>query len=402
MRRRRVKITGIGPVTPAGIGREEFWEGILEPVSRVRPFRNLGDEHGQFVAAYIDDFDISKFVNPGKVPKGAARHSLFAVAAAVLALEDAGITQEEFVASTGAIVTGTSLMDFGAIVSSIDAVTKRGARAAHARTIYTTNVTGVQDAINQVLGASARAMAIQSACCSGMDAIGYAAELISNGEVDMAICGGTEAPLHRFPMLEFRLAGMTPFNAEMPERVARPFDLWRTTGVVSEGATIVVLEPEDSPRPGYSYISGYGFAHDEADDLCGGMAMAARQAMAAARVRPSQIEVINAWGPGHRLIDQAEFRALTNVFPSILSEIPTVSIKGSVGSALGAAPAIQVATAALGQRFGLVAPTVNWELTDPGCPLNLSNRVRAIEHNVTLVNSHGIGGVNAAMVLERC
>jgi 3-oxoacyl-(acyl-carrier-protein) synthase len=402
MRRRRVKITGIGPVTPAGIGREAFWNGILESVSRVRPFRNLGDEHGQFVAAYIDDFDISKFVNPSKVPKGAARHSLFAVAAAVLALEDAGITQEEFVASTGAIVTGTSLMDFGAIVSSIDAVTKRGARAAHARTIYTTNVTGVQDAINQALGASARAMAIQSACCSGMDAIGYAAELISNGEVDMAICGGTEAPLHRFPMLEFRLAGMTPFNSEMPERVARPFDLWRTTGVVSEGATIVVLEPEDSPRQGYSFISGYGFAHDEADDLCGGMTMAAKQAMAAARIRPSQVEVINAWGPGHRLIDQAEFRALTNVFPSMLSEIPTVSIKGSVGSALGAAPAIQIASAALGQRFGLVVPTVNWQLTDPGCPLNLSNRMRAIEHNVTLVNSHGIGGVNAAMVLERC
>ena len=120
---------------------------------------------------------------------------------------------------------------------------------------------------------------------------------------------------------------MTPFNSEMPERVARPFDLWRTTGVVSEGATIVVLEPEDSPRPGYSFISGYGFAHDEADDLCGGMAMAARQAMAAARVRPNQIEVISAWGPGHRLIDQAEFRALTNVFPRILSEIQRLGRK---------------------------------------------------------------------------
>jgi 3-oxoacyl-(acyl-carrier-protein) synthase len=402
MRRRRVKITGIGPVTPAGTGREEFWRGILEPVSRVRPFHKLGTEHGQFVAAYMDDFDVSKFVDPTKIPKGAARHSLLAVAAAVLALQDAGITQEEFVAATGAIVTGTSLMDFGAIVSSIDAVTRRGARAAHARTIFTTNVTGVQDAISQVLGASARAMAIQSACCSGMDAIGYAAELISNGEVDMAICGGTEAPLHRFPMLEFRLAGMTPFNSEMPERVARPFDLWRTTGVVSEGATMVVIEPEDSPRPGYSFISGYGFAHDGVDDLCGGIAVAAKQAMAAARVRPPQIEVINAWGPGHRQIDEAEYRAMTNVFPGGLAEIPTVSIKGSVGSALGAAPAIQIATAALGQRFGLVPPTVNWVQSDPGCPLNLTNRMRAIEHQVTLVNSHGIGGVNACMVLERC
>ena len=229
---------------------------------------------------------------------------------------------------------------------------------AHARTIYTTNVTGVQDAINQALGASARSMAIQSACCSGMDAIGFAAEMISNGEVDMAICGGTEAPLHRFPMLEFRLAGMTPFNSEMPERVARPFDLWRTTGVVSEGATMLVIEPEDSPRPGYSFISGYGFAHDEADDLCGGMAMATRQALAQARLRPAQIEVINAWGPGPsgdrpgriRSAGRRFFRRFCRRFRRSPSRAP------SAARAPGAAPAIQVATAALSQRFWPAIP----------------------------------------------
>ncbi len=402
MRRRRVKITGIGPVTPAGTGRPTFWKGILEPVSRVRPFRNLGSEHGPFVAAYIDDFAIDDYIESGKVPKGAARHSLFAVAGALLALQDAGLEKEEFAAANGAIVTGTSLMDFGAIVNSIDAVSKRGARGAHARTIFTTNVTGVQEAVNQALGSSARAMSIQSACCSGLDAIGYAAELIAKGEVDMVVCGGTEAPLHRFPMLEFRLAGLTPLNAEMPERLARPFDLWRTTGVVSEGAAMFLLEAEDSPRPGYSYISGYAFAHDDGERLCSGVTVAAKQALAAANLRPAQVDAISAWAPGHRLIDQGEYDALLRVFHSDLAHIPAVSIKGAVGSALGAAPAIQVAAAALGQRFGQLPPTVNWRQSDPACPMNLTADFRSIDQDITLLSSHGIGGMNACMVLERC
>ena len=235
-----------------------------------------------------------------------------------------------------------------------------------------------------------------------MDAVGYAADLVAAGEVDMALCGGTEAPLHRFPMIEFRLAGLTPICPDMPERVARPYDLWRTTGVVSEGAAMFVIEPESSPRPGYGFISGYGFAHDEADDLCGGIAVAAKRALAGANLRPGQIDAINAWGPGHRLIDQAEFRALELVFRSELAGVPVVSIKAGDRERLGAAPAIQIAAAALGQRFGQLPPTVNWQHSDPACPLNLSATSRSIEHTRTLLSSHGIGGVNSCIVLERC
>src|SRR5882757_2087162 len=91
MKRRRVKITGIGPVTPAGIGREAFWSGILEPVSRVRPYEKLGEEYGPLVAASVEKFNLSKFVNREQIPKGIGRHTQFAAAAAVLALQDAGL-----------------------------------------------------------------------------------------------------------------------------------------------------------------------------------------------------------------------------------------------------------------------------------------------------------------------
>jgi 3-oxoacyl-(acyl-carrier-protein) synthase len=268
--------------------------------------------------------------------------------------------------------------------------------------VFTTTLTSVPDVINQVLGITARAMTLQSSCCSGMDAIGQAAQLVATGEVDIAICGGTEAPLHRFPMLELRAAGLTPPTTEMSALVARPFDLWRTTGVVSEGACILVLEPESSSRPGYSFISGYAFANDERDDLCGGLTTSGRLAIAGAGLRPEQIEAINAWGPGHKLIDAAEAKAMIKLFGAALAEIPVVSIKGAVGAALGAAPAIQIATAAMGQKWGVLPPTVNWQYPDPACPFSLSGRAREIPHRSTLINAHGVGNVNASMVLERC
>jgi 3-oxoacyl-(acyl-carrier-protein) synthase len=123
MKRRRVKITGIGPVTPAGIGRDAFWKGITEPVSRVSPYQNLGAEFGPFVAAHIPNFDIGLYVADKSVlPKNSARHTLFAVAGAMLAVEDAGIRMEELRGENCVIVTGSSLMDFGGISSSTEAV----------------------------------------------------------------------------------------------------------------------------------------------------------------------------------------------------------------------------------------------------------------------------------------
>jgi 3-oxoacyl-(acyl-carrier-protein) synthase len=402
MKRRRVKITGIGPVTPAGVGREPFWRGILEPVSRVRPFGKLGQQYGPLVAAHLDPFDAAAYVDQTRVPNGSARHTLFAITGAVLALQDAGIAHKDLQGLSCAIVTGTTVMDFGGIVSSMDAVQKHGSRGAKPRTMYTINTATISGAINEVLEISARTMAVQSSCCSGLDAVGFAAELVAEGEVDLAICGGTEAPLHRFPLLELRAAGLTPPTTDMPDRLDRPFDLWRTTGVVSEGAAMFVIEAESSRRVGYSYISGYAFANDDQGDLCSGIAIASRLALADAQMRPAQIEAINAWGPGHKLIDAGEARAMARIFAAGLAEIPVVSIKGSIGNPLGAAGAIQIAATALAQRESLIPPTVNWDYPDPACPLNLSKHPRAVAHGVTMINGHGLAGVNSSMILERC
>jgi 3-oxoacyl-(acyl-carrier-protein) synthase len=401
MKRRRVKITGIGPVTPAGVGRDEFWKGILEPVSRIKIFDKFGAEFGPFVAGQVEKLHVNAHVDR-PLPTGTARHTVFAVVGAALALKDAAISQSELRHTAPMIVTGTGYMDFGGIVKSIEAVTEDGAAAAHRKAPYTVDIGGLPVAVAQALGIASRTSALSTQCVAGLDAIGVGAQLVANGESDVVICGGTDAPLNKFPLLELRAAGLTPPTTDNPGGICRPFDLWRTTGVISEGACMVVLEPESSPRQGYSWITGYGFANDIGHEMCSGMIEAARRALADSRVKPSQIESINAWAPGHKTVDLGEAIAMQKVFGAHLAHIPTVSIKGSIGSAVAAAPAIQVATAALAQRYGVIPPTVNWKHPDPACGLSLSGNPRAIPHEFSLVNAHGLGGLNSAMVLERC
>ena len=237
MKRRRVKITGIGPVTPAGIGREEFWKGILEPVSRIRAYTKLDEGDGPMVAASVDRFSLSRYVDRARVSNGIGRHSQFAAAGAILALQDANLNPSELSGPETLVITGSSLMDFGGISNSTRAVFSKGPRAAIPRTIFTTTNANVTETIAGVLGFVPRTMTLQNSCCAGLDAVGFAAAAVARGEANIAICGGTEAPLHRCPLLELRAAGLTPPTVEMSDRLARPFDLWRTTGVVSEGVS---------------------------------------------------------------------------------------------------------------------------------------------------------------------
>jgi 3-oxoacyl-[acyl-carrier-protein] synthase II len=401
MKRRRVKITGIGPVTPAGIGREAFWAGILEPVSRVTRMKRFPDEAGAFVAAEVKDFRLENYL-PEVSSKRMPRHTQFALAGAALALQDAGLKLADLRGKLPLIVIGASLMDFGAINKGVDLVLRKGPLNALPTSVFSASVSSISGTIGELIGGTTRTLAVQSACCAGSDAIGHAAEMVAAGEADMALCGGTEAPLFFHPMLELRLAGLAPGNADMPERQCRPFDLWRTTGVIGEGACLFLIEAEESPRPGYAFIDGYAFASDQLGSPGDGLGEAIRLALANAGVPSREIDCINAWGPGHKIIDAAEAKALSAVFGVELRSVPAVSLKGAIGNPLGAGGAIQTGCAALGLRDGIVPPTVNWQFPDPACPLNLSAQTRFIPHRHTLVNSHGLSGTNACLVLQRC
>lgn len=398
MNRRRVKITGLGFVTPAGIGKDEFRSGILESKSRVSAVTRFPADGGSFVAAEICGFDISSYF-PQQSFRKLPRQTQFALAAAKLALADAKVTENALRQLDPIVVTGTSLMDSELVSKTIENVMQKGPRYALSRVIYHAPVAAIPAAIAQTLGGS-RTLSLQSACCSGLDAIGHAAAMVAAGETDFALCGGTEAPISYHPMLELRQAGLSPATSENPERLSRPFDLWRTTGVIGEGACVMVLEPESSPRAGYAFVSGYSFASDSNCGVGDGLYAAIHQALANARVRSFQVDLISAWGPGHREIDAAEASVLARIFGPLLKEIPVVSIKGAIGNPFGAAGAVQAGCAALGMREGFVPPTVNWEYPDPHCPLNLASRARYIDTRLALINSHGLSGTNAALLLS--
>lgn len=400
MKRRRVKITGLGPVSAVGTGKKAFGEGLASGRSGVSVLRDFIPEAGPFVAAQVASFDLTSYIEDPSL-KRLPRHTQFAIAGMLMALADAGITLAEASTLRPAVIIGATLMDFGLTAETILRVERKGPKAALPRAVLQAPTSSISASVAKLIGGKTRTLAIQSACCSGMDSIGHAAELIANGEVDLAVCGGTEAPLLQCPMIELKLVGLAPSTDESPERIGRPFDRWRTTGVIGEGAGIVVLEPETSPRPGYAWVDGYSYCADEDCTAPGcGVYDAAKIALANASCRPSEIDLVSAWGPGHRIIDRIEAEVLASLFGQHLSAIPVASIKGAVGNPLAAAGALQAIAVSIGFNEKVIFPTANWQYPDPECPLNLSSSVRHAETSAALINAHGISGMNSCLVLR--
>lgn len=400
MKRRRVKITGIGFVTPAGIGKDAFTAGILSGKSFVDPITKFPPDAGPFVAAEVSRFNISEFIEDPAAAK-LPRHTQFALVASYLALKDANIDRNRIASFDPLVSTGTSLMDSEVINKTIENVALKGPRFGLARVVFHGPVASVAAAVADQIGGG-RTISMQSACCSGIDAIGYASEVVSSGGADLALCGGAEAPIFFHPMLELRMAGLSPSTSERPDQLCRPFDLWRTTGVIGEGSCMVVIEPESSPRKGYAFVEGYSFATDPEGAIGPGLKRALELCLGNAQMRADDIDMISCWGPGHREIDAMEARVLTSIFGDRISQVPAVSIKGAIGNPFAAAGAIQIGCAALGLKHGFIPPTVNWKRQDPDCVLGLSANARFIDFSKVLVTAHGVSGTNSGLILSKC
>ena len=399
--RRRVKITGLGPVTPAGIGRDGFYAGINEPLSRVTEVTRFEGKGGPFVAAQVSGFRLQDWTEDAGNPKRIPRQTQFALAGCLMALADAGLSVESLKDSDPVVVNGSAFPDPDLTYRTVAGVVTKGPRFAVPAAIVDAGPSAITGAIARLMKTKCRTIALQSACCAGMDAVGHGAEMIASGQTDIAICCGTDAPVFHQPMVEFGMVKLSPRNARKPQEMGRPFDLWRNTGVLGEGACVVILEAEDSPRSAYAWIEGYAYCNDEAGRPGNGLAATMRMALANARCQPSLVDLINAWGPGHSEIDAVEADCLCQMFGDRARTIPAVSLKGAIGNPLAAAGSIQIASTALSLSTGRVPPTVNWETPDPECPLNLSGVARDVGCSVALVNAHGLGGTNASMVLFR-
>jgi 3-oxoacyl-[acyl-carrier-protein] synthase II len=405
----RVAVTGIGVISPLGIGAPAFWDGVRSRRVAVRPITRFDvTEYPSRIAAQIDDFDPSAFLSRRRI-QWTDRFSQLAVSAARLAVEDASFIFDGTRGDIG-VYTGSALGGVALAEEQMGVFHAQGLRAV--RPLLTISVFGGAAASNVAIefGITGPATANANSCAAGAMAIGEAFEAVRRGDVRAAIAGGVEAPLAPLTYGAFNVARAMSTRNDEPHRASRPFDAQRDGFVMAEGAGILLLERfEDAARRDaqiYGEIVGYGASNDAfhmSAPLEGGeqTARAMQRALDDAQVHADEVEAINAHGSSTKIGDAAEVRAYAHVFGPRLPSIPVCATKGQHGHALGATGAWEVAIALLGMRDGIIPGAINLDDPDGSCAIDCRNEERAIASRVVLSNSSGFGGINAAVVLRR-
>src|ERR1700730_5569894 len=244
MKRNRVVITGMGILAPNGIGNEEFWESLVHGRSGIGPITLFdASDLKSRIAGEVKDFDPHNYIEPELKPKRMARHTQFAYAATMMALEDAGLEiSEADLPSPTPVVVGVSTSAMDIIERSISNFEERGMNGMSPTAVGALTPQAAANAVADRIGARAHAATVSSACPSGLDAVSIAAAMIQSGESEVAIAGGADAPITKHTFAAFIASGLNSYRNDEPEKASRPFDLERDSGVISEGAGIFVLE----------------------------------------------------------------------------------------------------------------------------------------------------------------
>ncbi len=408
MKRNRVVITGMGILAPNGIGNDKFWESLLAGRSGIGPITlfDASDLRSR-IAGEVKNFDPHDYIEPELKPKRMARHTQFAYAAAMMALEDAGLeVSEADLPSPTPVVVGVSTSAMDIIERSISNFAERGENGISPTAVGALTPQAAANVIADRIGVHAHASTVSSACPSGLDALAIAANMIESGAAELAIAGGADAPITKHTFAAFIATGMSSCRNGEPERASRPFDLERDSGVISEGAGMFVLEDLEraearGARP-YLEINGYARQRDDIPENPGsGLLGSMRLALANSGRSIDAIDYICAYGPGHPVLDAAEVRYIKEVFGERAYSIPISSIKGVTGNPLAAGGPLQVAACALSFRDQIIPPTANYELPDPDCDLDFVPRPRKAKLDSILLNVRGLGGSASSLVVSR-
>lgn len=406
---RRVVVTGIGPITPSGIGIEALWDGLHRFRSPVRavdrfdpsPFRTT-------IAAQIDDFDPTDFMERS-VSRRLDLFAQYAIAATRVALADAGLEPGSVDPGRVAVQMGSALGGLAHAQGEMTKFVKNGVRGVDPRVATTAFCGAASCQVAIEFGFTGPNSTNAMSCASGTMAIGDAWRLIRSGEVDAAVCGGIEAPLAPLSFGAFAIIRAMSTRNHDPEHACRPFDRDRDGFVMGEGACVLTLESESHAQargaPIYAEVKGYGVTNDAYNMTAprpdGSQAAAAmRRALETARVRPEEIDHVNAHASSTPLNDGTESRALLEVLGDRAREVPVTGTKPFYGHALGASGAIEAGIACLGIARGWIPPTLNLECPGEGCELNyVRGAGREARIRTVLTNSFGFGGINASLVL---
>jgi 3-oxoacyl-[acyl-carrier-protein] synthase II len=408
---RQVVVTGLGAITSLGHDVPTTWAALVEGRPGVGPITCFdASELGSRIAAEVQNFDpVALFGH--REARHMDRFTQFALVATQEALQDAGLSADQWDAGRIGIIIGTGIGGVTTLLEQAKILETRGPRRLSPFTVpmLMPNAAAAQVAI--VHGITGPNFSVISACATGTNAIGEAAALIRRGDAEVMICGGSEAPLVPVAVAGFAIMGALSSRNDEPQRASRPFDAERDGFVPGEGAAILILEDREHAEARgariYAEIIGYGAtsdaAHITAPDVEGrGAAEAMRLALRSGGLQPEEVDYINAHGTSTLLNDKIETRAIRTVFGEHADRLVVSSTKSMIGHLMGAAGAAEAIATIKALETGIVHPTINYEHPDPECDLDyVPNQARQINPRVALSNSFGFGGHNACIAFRK-
>ena len=409
---RRVVVTGMGLVTPLGIGLEKNWQSLVAGQSGIRKidrFPNV-DAFASRIAGQVPDFHAEDFIEPKEIKK-MDLFIQYSVAAASMAMEHSGFKIDPQEAENVGVIIGVGLCGIDTIEATERAYLDGGPRKISPFFIpkVISNLAPGQIAIRH--GAKGVNWTPTSACASGNNAIGEAFHLIRRGLQDVVIAGGAESAITPLGVGGFSAMKALSTRNDEPERASRPFDKGRDGFIIAEGSGVLILEErEKAIKRGakiHGEVIGYG-ANGDAHHITApapegeGAARCMRLALKDAGLAPSDIDYINAHGTSTEYNDANETQAIKKVFGEHAFELPVSSTKSMTGHLLGAAGAVEGVFSVLALGHGIIPPTINYENPDPDCDLDyVPNQARRADIRVALSNSFGFGGTNACVIFRR-
>ena len=408
---RRVVITGVGAVTPIGIGVGGLWDGLRRRRSAVRCITRFDPTlFKSRIAGEVDDFHASDHIEERRARR-LDRYSQFTIAATRMALGDAELDLAREDPDRVGAMMGTALGGVAHGERQYHNFVHGGVREVDPALALTVFAGAASCNIAIEFGCTGPNSTNGMSCASGAIAIGEAFRAIARDEADVMIAGGAEAPLAPLCFGAFAIIRAMSTRNDDPAHASRPFDAGRDGFVMAEGSAVLVLEERGRAlargAPIYAEVCGYGLTNDawhmtapRPDGRQAARCM--RIALREAGVEPSDVGYINAHGSSTPLNDPTETGSIKQVFGDHAYRVPLSGTKGYYGHALGASGAIEAAICALASRHGWLPPTVNLETPDPECDLDLIRDAgRAASPEVILSNSFGFGGINAALVFRR-
>jgi 3-oxoacyl-[acyl-carrier-protein] synthase II len=408
---KRVVITGMGVISPIGIGLDSFWNGLAAGKNAVTKITHFdASKFYSQIAAEVKDFNPADYFDK-KEARRLVRFIQFAVAASKMAAENANLTiNKENAADIGTII-GSGIGGIGFLEEQVKVLLEKGPDKLSPFTVPYMITDMAAGYVSIKLGAKGPNSCIVTACATGTNCIGEACEVIRRGAAKAMLAGGSEASITPVGVGSFCAArALSPRNDD-PEHASRPFDKERNGFVMGEGAGVVILEDlEYAKARGANILAevvGYGMSGDASHITAPapggeGAVRAIRAALKDADLAPEQIDYVNAHGTSTQLNDKFETMALKTVFGDKAKKLPISSNKSMFGHLLGAAGAVELIASVLTIKHGIIPPTINYKVPDPECDLDyVPNTARKAEVKTVLSESFGFGGHNAVLIVKK-